>query len=52
VYQVNNSVAFSAKLIVSEEFLNRMVRALSIIIDMRSKRRAHKMEGKIIEKIG
>ena len=32
MYQVNNSVIFSGKPIGSEEFLNRMVGALGIII--------------------
>jgi len=40
----NNSVTFSCKLIGSEEFLNRMVEALDIIIDRRSKGRPRKME--------
>jgi len=37
VYQVNNSVIFSAKPIGSEEFLNQMVEVLGIIIDRRPK---------------
>ena len=32
---LNNSVIFSGKPIVSEEFLNQMVEALGIIIDRR-----------------
>ena len=42
VYQVNNSVIFSVKPIGSEEFLNRMVEALDIIIDRRPKGRPRK----------
>jgi len=41
---INNSVTFSGKPIKSEEFLNRIVEALDIIIDRRPKRRTHKME--------
>jgi len=44
MYQVNNSVMFSGKPIGSEEFLNRMVEALGIIIDRRPKRRPREME--------
>ena len=45
VFQVNNSVTFfSGKPIVSEEFLNRIVEALGIIIDGRPKGRTRKME--------
>jgi len=44
VYQVNNSVAFGGKPIGPEEFLNRMVEVLGIIIDRRPKRRPRKME--------
>jgi len=43
VYQVNNSLAFNGKPIGSEEFLNRMVEDLDIIIDRRSKGRSRKM---------
>ena len=39
VGQANNSVAFSGKLIGSEEFLNQMVEALGIIVDRRPKGR-------------
>ncbi|MCG2790895.1 MAG: hypothetical protein L6305_03985 [Actinomycetia bacterium] len=44
MYQVNNSVTFSGKPIGSEEFPNRMVEALDIIIDRRPKERPRKME--------
>jgi len=44
MYQVNNSVIFSGKPIGPEEFLNRLVAALGIIIDRRLKRRSRKME--------
>jgi len=44
VYQVNNSVAFSRRLIGSEEFLNQRVEALDITIDRRPKGRPRKME--------
>ncbi len=44
MWQVNNSVTFCGKLIGSEEFLIRMVEALSIIIDRRPKERPRKME--------
>jgi hypothetical protein len=44
VCQVNNSVAFSGKPIGSEEFLNRMVEVLSIIIDIRPKGKLRKSE--------
>ena len=44
MYQVNNSVTFSVKPIGSVEFLNRIVEALGIIIDSRSKGRLRKME--------
>ena len=40
----NNSATFSGKPIGSEEFLNRMVEALDIIIDIRPKGRSRKME--------
>jgi len=53
VYQVNNSVTFfSGKPIVSEEFLNRIVEALGIIIDRRPKERPRKMESQIVDKLG
>jgi len=42
VYQVNNSVTFNGKPIVSEEFLNQIVEALGIIIDKRPKERPRK----------
>ena len=42
--QVNNSVNFSEKPIGSEEFLNRMVEVLGIIIDRRHKGRPRKVE--------
>lgn len=41
---INNSVTFSGQPIKSEEFLNRIVEALDIIIDRRPKRMTHKME--------
>jgi len=44
VYQVNNSVTFSGKPIVSEEFLNQMVEALGIIIDRSPKGKPRKRE--------
>ena len=44
VYQVNNSVAFSGKLVESGEFLNQMVEASDITIDRRPKGRPRKME--------
>ena len=44
MYQVNNSLTFHGKLIESEEFLNRMVEALSIIIDRSPKERLSKIE--------
>ncbi|MCK4376892.1 MAG: hypothetical protein KAV97_01600 [Actinomycetia bacterium] len=44
MYRVNNSVIFSRKHIVSEEYLNRMVEALGIIIDRRPKEITHKIE--------
>jgi len=44
MYQVNNSVTFSGQPIGPEEFLNRMVEVLGIIIDRRSKRRPRKTE--------
>jgi len=44
VCQVNNSVTFSGKPMEPEEFLNRMVEALGIIIDRRPKGRPRKME--------
>ncbi|MBA7497526.1 hypothetical protein ES704_00254 [subsurface metagenome] len=42
--QVNNSVTFSGKPMGSEEFLNRMVETLGIIVDRRPKGRPRKME--------
>ncbi|GAH64653.1 unnamed protein product [marine sediment metagenome] len=42
--QVNNSVTFSGKPIGSEKFLNQMVEALGIIVDIRPKGRPRKME--------
>jgi hypothetical protein len=44
VYQGNNSVTFSGKPIEAEEFLNRMVEALGIIIDRPPKGKPRKME--------
>ena len=44
MYQFNNSVTFSGKPIVSEEFFNHMVEALGIIIDRRPKGRSRKRE--------
>jgi len=44
VCQVNNSVAFSGKPTGSEEFINRMVEALGIIIDRRPEGRPRKRE--------
>jgi len=44
VYQDNNSVNFSGKLIGPEEFLNQMVEALGIIKDRRPKGRLRKIE--------
>ena len=44
VYYLNNSVTFSGKPIGSEEFLNRIVEALDIIIDRRPKGRPRKTE--------
>jgi len=44
VYQLNNLVTFSGKLIGPEEFLNQMVEALDIIIDRRLKGRPCKRE--------
>jgi len=44
LYQLNNSVTFSGKLVWSEEFLNQMVEALGIIIDRGPKERACKRE--------
>ena len=43
VYQANNPVTFSGKLIESEEFLNRMVETLDIIIDRRPKGKHRKV---------
>ena len=50
--QVNNSVTFSERAIGSEEFLNRMIEALGIIIDRYPKGKLRKMESQTIEKIG
>jgi len=50
VHQVNNSVIFSGQPIGPEEFLNRLVVALGIIIDRRSKGKLRKMESQNIEK--
>jgi len=44
MYQLNNSVTFSGKLMGFEEFFNRMVENLGIIIDRRPKGRPCKME--------
>ena len=44
MYQVNNSATFSGKPIRSEEFLNRIVEVLGIIIDRRPKGRHRKTE--------
>ena len=44
MYQLNNLVTFSGKLIGSEEFPNQIVEALDIIIDRRPKERPRKME--------
>ena len=41
---LNNSVTFKGKPIGSEEFLNRMVETLGIIINMRPKGRPRKMK--------
>jgi len=50
VCQINNSVTLKGKPTGSEEFLNRMVEALGIIIDRFSKGRLREMESHIIEK--
>ena len=42
VYQLNNSVIFSGKLMGLKEFLNRMVETLAIIINRRPKGRLRK----------
>jgi hypothetical protein len=42
--QVNNLVTFNGKPIGLEEFLNRMIEALSITIDRRPKGRPREME--------
>ena len=42
--QINNSVTFNGKPMETEEFLNRMVKALDIIIDRRPKGRPRKTE--------
>jgi hypothetical protein len=52
VGQINNPVTFHGKPIESEKFLNRMVEALGITIDRRSKGRLRKIESQTIEKIG
>jgi len=44
MHQVNNLATFSRKPIGSEEFLNRMVEALGIIIDRCPKGMPRKME--------
>ena len=44
MYQVNNLVTFSAKPIGTEEFFNRMIKALGITVDRRPKGRTHKRE--------
>jgi len=44
VYQLNNSVIFNGKPIVSEEFINQIIEALGIIIDRPPKERPCKME--------
>ena len=44
MFQVNNSVIFSEEPIGPEEFLNRIVETLGIIIDRRPKGRPRKME--------
>ncbi len=44
VYQINNSVTFRGQPIESEEFFNRMVKALDIFIDRRPKGGPGKME--------
>jgi len=44
VYLLNNSITFSGKPIVSEEFLNQMVETLGIAVDRRLKERPRKME--------
>ena len=46
MYQVNSSVTFSGKPMESEEFLNRMVETLGIIIYRRPKGRPRK-KGKL-----
>lgn len=51
-YRVNNSIFFSGKPMATEEFINRMVEALDIIIDRSSKGRLRKKESQTIEKIG
>jgi len=44
MYQVNNSITFNGKPIVSEEFLNQTGVTLGITIDRHPKRRPRKME--------
>ena len=51
-YQVNNPVTFSGKPIEPEEFLNRMVETLGIIIDRCPKGRFRKVARQTIDKIG
>ena len=51
MYQVNNSATFNEKPVGSEEFLNRMVEALGIIIGRRSKERTRKMESQTIGRV-
>ena len=49
--QINSSVAFNGKPMESEEFLDRMVEILGIIIDRCPKGRLHRRENYAIEKI-
>ena len=44
MYQGNNLITFDGKPIGSEEFFNRMVEALGIIVDRRPKERPRKNE--------
>ncbi|GAH02271.1 unnamed protein product [marine sediment metagenome] len=44
MYQVYNSSTFSGESIGSEEFINRMIEALGIVIDRRPKGRPYKRE--------
>ena len=48
-YQGNNSVIFSGKHIEPREFLNQMVEALGITIDIHPKRKPRKRESYAIE---